>query len=100
VHQVLGDIDTAAGARKRLGTENVPHLDLEALVEERPGTSGVSAADEVAHLIAAVAKATGETPAAARWPADRLMRSRQPPSRPAAERASRVEHAGQAECVP
>jgi hypothetical protein len=24
MHQVLGDIDTAAGARKRLGTENVP----------------------------------------------------------------------------
>jgi hypothetical protein len=38
-------------------------VDLEALVEERSGASGVAVADQTAHLITAVAKAAGETPA-------------------------------------
>ena len=63
VHEVVGDVDAAAGARERVGTENVAYVDLEALVEERAGASTVAVADQAAHLIAAVAKAAGETPA-------------------------------------
>jgi hypothetical protein len=63
VHQVVGDVDTVAGARERLGTENVPHVDLEALPEQPARTNAVAVADQTAHLIAALAESAGETPA-------------------------------------
>jgi hypothetical protein len=63
MHQVVGDIDAAAGTRERLGTENVPHVDLEALPEQPARTNAVAVADQAAHLIAALAQTAGETPA-------------------------------------
>jgi hypothetical protein len=63
VHQVVGDIDTAAGARERLGTENVAHVDLEALPEQPARTNAIAVADQATHLIAAFPKSAGQTPA-------------------------------------
>ena len=63
VHQVVGDIYAAAGARERIWTKNVAHVDLKALVEQRAGANSVAVADQTAHLIAAFAQAAGEAPA-------------------------------------
>ncbi len=63
MHQVVGDIYAAAGARERIWAKDVADVELKALVEQRAGAHGVAVADQTSHLIAAFAQAASEAPA-------------------------------------
>ncbi len=63
MHQVIGDIYAEPGARERIWTKHVAHVDPEALVEQRTGPNSVAVSYQTAHLIAAFAQAAGEAAA-------------------------------------
>ncbi len=63
MHEVVGNIDIAAGTRERVRTENVADVEFETLLDERAGPYAAATADQAAHGVASPEKSAGEASA-------------------------------------
>jgi len=61
--QVIGRVDLAAGAAQRLRTQDIPLVQFESVVFERPRPAAAAFADEASHLMSRRGESACETAA-------------------------------------